>query len=200
MDELIDKISTLFKEYGIKSIVMDDIAKELRISKKTLYKHFENKDDVVYKVAQFEIKNEFNELKKLCIRHEHVIDELLIISKYIIQRNFSINSSLIFSMTKFYPLIWEGIMRKRKELILNLIKQNIQKGIEQNIYRIDINFNVISIFYSFLLDIKSIEMYNDEFKDGFEKAFNLIFMYHIRGIATQNGIEYFEKHFNKQNN
>jgi len=200
MDELIDKISTLFKEYGIKSIVMDDIAKELKISKKTLYKHFENKEDVVYKVAQFEMKNEFSELKKLCIRHEHAINELLMISKYIIQRNFSINSSLIFNMTKYYPVIWEEIMRKRKELILNLIKENIQKGIEQNIYRIDINFNVISIFYSFLLDIKSIEMYNDEFKDGFEKAFNLIFMYHIRGIATQNGIEYFEKQFSKLNN
>ena len=179
---------------------MDDIARELKISKKTLYKHFENKEDVVYQVAQFEIKNEFSELTKLCIRHEHAINELLMISKYIIQRNFSINSSLIFSMTKYYPHIWEGIMRERKESILNFIKQNIQKGIEQNIYRIDINFNVISIFYSFLLDIKSIEMYNDEFKDGFEKVFNLIFMYHIRGIATQNGIEYFEKQFIKLNN
>jgi AcrR family transcriptional regulator len=188
MYELIDKISTLFKEYGIKSIVMDDIAKELIISKKTLYKHFENKEDVIYKVAQFEMKNELSELKKLCIRHEHAINELLMISKYIIQRNFSINSSLIFNMTKYYPVIWEEIMHKRKELILNLIKENIQKGIQQNIFRKDIDFNVISIFYSFLLDIKSIKMYNDEFKDGFEKVFNLIFMYHIRGIATQNGI------------
>ncbi|MBK7479820.1 MAG: TetR/AcrR family transcriptional regulator [Bacteroidales bacterium] len=200
MDEYLPFISNLFKKYGVKSISMDDIARELKKSKKTLYKHFENKEDVVYQVAQFEIKNEFSELTKLCIRHEHAINELLMISKYIIQRNFSINSSLIFSMTKYYPHIWEGIMRERKESILNFIKQNIQKGIEQNIYRIDINFNVISIFYSFLLDIKSIEMYNDEFKDGFEKVFNLIFMYHIRGIATQNGIEYFEKQFIKLNN
>ncbi len=103
MDEYLPFISYLFKKYGVKSIVMDDIARELKISKKTLYKYFENKEDVIYKVAQFELKNEFSELKKLCIRHKHAINELLMISKYIIQRNFSINSSIEFSMTKCSP-------------------------------------------------------------------------------------------------
>jgi AcrR family transcriptional regulator len=93
---------------------MDDIARELKKSKKTLYKHFENKEDVVYQVAQFEIKNEFSELKKLSIRHEHAINELLMISKYIIQRNFSINSSLIFSMTKYYPHMGKDYARKKR--------------------------------------------------------------------------------------
>ena len=52
MDKLITKISTLFKKYGIKSITMDDIAREFGISKKSLYEHFKNKNDVIEKIAQ----------------------------------------------------------------------------------------------------------------------------------------------------
>jgi len=195
MNNLLDNISILFKKYGVKSVTMDDIAREFGISKKTLYKHFENKTDVVYKVAHFESDKEREVLEKLCQEHKHVINQLFVISKFIIKSNLLLSPSLIYSMEKYYHQTWEEIINHRKEFVLNLIDKNFQEGIKQGIYRRDINLSVIKLFYTFLLNVKSMEFFNDRPREKFDDTFNTIFSYHIRGIANNVGIEYLEKQF-----
>jgi TetR/AcrR family transcriptional regulator, cholesterol catabolism regulator len=199
MNELISKISNLFNKYGIKSITMDDIARELGISKKTLYQHFENKNDIINKVAQYEIKSEHDELAKLCTLHSNAIDQLLMISKHIISKLYNLNPSLTYSMNKYYPLIWENFLKQRKEYILTLLKQNFQTGMEQGIYLEDINIDIITVFRFFLLDIKGFEIYKEGLNGDYDKMFNALFMFHIRGIANNKGIKYLEDLFNKNN-
>ena len=195
MNNLLDNISTMFKKYGVKSVTMDDIAREFGISKKTLYQHFENKDKVIDKVAHYELKKEIVELEKLCKKHKHVIDQLYAISKFIIKSNLLLNPSLIYSMEKYYHQTWEELINKRKEFTLNLIDKNFQEGIKQGVYRRDINLNIIQLFYTFLLNIKSIVFFNNKIIEKFDDTFNTIFSYHIRGIANNTGIKYLEKHF-----
>jgi len=195
MNDLLKNISILFKKYGVKSVTMDDIARELGMSKKTLYQHFENKTDVVYKVAHFEFEKEGEELEKLYRKHKHVIDQLYAVSKYIIEINFKLTPSLTYSMNKYYPEIWKELLNKRETHILNIIKNNFNTGIKQGIYRKDVDMNIIQHFYAFLLNLKSNEMYNDWIVEKFEATFKTIFIYHIRGIANNIGIEYLEKQF-----
>jgi len=185
----------MFKKYGVKSVTMDDIAREFGISKKTLYNHFENKTDVVYKVAHFEFDKEKEELEKLYQEHKHLIDQLYAISKFMIEMNFKLTLSLTYSMDKYYPTIWKELLNKRETHILNIISNNFNTGIKQGIYRKDLDMNIIQHFYAFLLNIKSIEMYDDWIVEKFEDTFKTIFIYHIRGIATKVGIEYLEKQF-----
>ena len=193
MNELISKISNLFKKYGIKSTTMDDIAKEFGISKKTLYQHFENRNEIIYKVAQYELKNEFDELDRLFSLHSNAIDQLLFISKHIASNLHSLNPSLTYDMNKYYPEIWEQLVSLRKEYILKLIKRNLKVGMKQGIYRRNLNTDIIAVFYTFLLDIKGFEMYNDALNEDFDIMFNTLFTYHIYGIANKEGIEYLEK-------
>ena len=195
MDNLLENISVLFKKYGVKSVTMDDIAVESGISKKTLYQHLKNKDEVIDKVATYEFNKEIVELDKLYKEHKHAIDQLYSISKFIIKSNLFLNPSLIYSMEKYYHQTWEESINKRKEFILNLIDKNFQKGVKQGIYRRDINLSIIKLFYSFLLNIKSVEFFNDRTRANFDDTFNTIFTYHIRGIANHEGIEYLEKRF-----
>ena len=49
------KVRDLYRKYGIKSITMDDVARELGISKKTLYHFVTDKDDLVGKFIDNEI-------------------------------------------------------------------------------------------------------------------------------------------------
>ena len=98
-------------------------------------------------------------------------------------------------MEKYYHQTWEELINKRKEFVLNLIDKNFQKGVKQGIYRRDINLSIIKLFYSFLLNIKSVEFFNDRTRENFDDTFNTIFTYHIRGIANKVGIEYLEKRF-----
>jgi hypothetical protein len=174
---------------------MDDISRELGISKKTLYQHFKNKNDLIYKVTQFELKNECVELDKLCDIHSNAYDQLLIISKYIVRKLHNLNSSLTYGMYKYYPQIWEKLNNQRKEYLLALIKQNFQTGMKQGIYRSNLNSDSITIFYTFLFDIKGFEIYKEGLNSDFDKMFNSLFMYHIWGIANNNGIEYLDKQF-----
>jgi len=192
MNNLLDNISTLFKKYGVKSVTMDDIAREFGISKKTLYQHFENKTGVVYKVAHYEFNKEIDELEKLFESHKHVIDQIYEISKFIVKSNLLLNPSLIYSMEKYYHQSWEEIINRRKDFVLVLISKNFKEGIKQGVYRKDINIDVIQIFYAFLLNIKNVNFFNDKTIEKFEDTFNTIFSYHIRGVATKEGIEYLE--------
>jgi len=195
MNDLIENISIRCKKYGVKSVTMDDIAKEFGISKKTLYQDFENKTDVVYKIAHFEFDKEREELEKLCQEHKHIIDQLFVISKFIVKSNLLLSPSLIYSMEKYFHQIWDELINKRREFVLNFIDKNFQEGMNQGIYRSDINLSVVKLFYSFLLNIKSVEFFNDRTKEKFNDTFNTIFIYHIRGIANNVGIEYLEKQF-----
>jgi TetR/AcrR family transcriptional regulator, cholesterol catabolism regulator len=194
-DELISRISELFKKYGIKSITMDDIAKELGISKKTLYQHFENKNDIVNHLTQNELKSEYEELYKLFKQHSNAIDQLLVTSKYIARNLRFLNLSLTYDMNKYYPHIWGKLISQRRESILNLISQNLKTGIEQGLYQRNLNTDIIAVFYCSLLDVKGFEIVNDSLNEDFDKMFNTLFMYHIHGIANNVGIEYLEKQF-----
>jgi len=195
MDTLLDIILSLFKKYGVKSVTMDDLAEAFGISKKTLYTNFENKNDVVYKVASYELNKEIDELENLCQKHKNVIDQLYAISKYIIKKNFEITPSLTFSVDKYYHQIWKELLNKRESHIIDIITNNFNKGVKLGIYRKDLNIVVIRNFYTFLLNIENIEMYKDWMTEKFDDTFNTIFTYHIRGIANNVGLEYLENQF-----
>lgn len=196
MNEYLPFISNLFKKYGVKSIAMDDISWKLGISKKTLYQHFENKNDIIYKVMEFEIKSEYDELNRLISLHSNAIDQALILSKRILNSLRAINDSVTYDMRKYYPQIWEKLINQRKEYILKIIKLNFQLGIKQGIYRKNLNTNIIAVIYAFRLDLNGLEIYKDRLNTDFDKMFNTLFMLHLRGIANKKGIDYLEEQFN----
>lgn len=193
MNCYLNTISNLFNTYGIKSITMDDIAKELGISKKTLYQHFKNKDDIIYKVMQYKIKSEQIEIDKLCCLHLNTIEQLRMISKYTLNKLRELNSLFCHGMNKYYPQIWEKFIGQRKKYILNIIKLNLEIGIKQGIYKRNLNTDFIVKYYTFLLNIKGFEMYNDGTNVDFDNEFDILLKYHIYGIAKNGEIECLEK-------
>jgi TetR/AcrR family transcriptional regulator, cholesterol catabolism regulator len=191
MNELISKISNFFKKYGVRSIAMDDIAREFCISKKTLYQYFKNKKDVICKVILFEQENELTELDKLCSLHTNAIDQLLSMSRYIVNKHRKLNPALIYDMNKYYPQILEKSTGQRKEYIRMLIKRNFEMGMQQGIYRENLNIDVIAVLY--MLSLKEFEVYKEELNGNFDKIFNTFFVYSMRGIVNDEGLEYLEK-------
>lgn len=200
MDEILSGISKLFKKCGIKNINMDDIARELGISKKTLYQQFENKNDVIYKVTQNEVENEFDDLNKLLLKYSNAINQLYFITKYIVVKLNDLTPSLTYEMNKYYPQIWGKLKSHRNEYIQSLLKQNFQLGIRQGMYRENLNTDANAVFHTFLLDIKRFETFKDELKDDLNKVFKTLFLFHLRGIATSTGMEYIEQLFNNLKN
>ena len=90
-------------KYGIKSVTMDDISKNLSISKKTLYKHFKDKDDIVYTLMQLDIENEKLDMEKSCINSGNAIEETYAFSAIITEKLKDLNASVMYELEKYHP-------------------------------------------------------------------------------------------------
>ena len=197
MEDIIKKVAGLYGKYGIKSVTMDDIARELGISKKTLYQYFKDKDDLVAKVVKYLMDYMSDEMARMVPKDFNAIEELLLVSKFISQYLKQVNPSVTYDLQKYYPEILKNINLNRREHIFSRIKENMKKGIKEGLYRKDLNIDIIAQFYLFRIEMSQTFDLLVESKYSFEEIFNTSFNYHIRGIANQKGIEYLESKIKK---
>jgi len=190
--EIIQRVSELYLKYGIKSITMDDAARELGISKKTLYEHFKDKDELVKQFVEHHMQQMHEEMQKLQTSQVNAIEELLIVSKFITEYLKSISPSATYDLQKYYPEIWRNINFKQRDRIFQRIRDNMVRGIKEGLYRKDMNIEIIANFYLFRMEMSQTFDLIVESKYSYEELFNTSFNYHIRGIANQKGIDYLE--------
>lgn len=198
MDEIIVSISTLFMKYGIKSVSMDDVSRELGISKKTLYQYFKDKDELVTKVVEHHAELLSGEMFKMVSGNANAIEQLLQVSKFVSQYLKNINPSVTYDLKKYYPQIWKNVNLNNRDYIFNQIKQNMINGIKEGLYRSDINIDIITHFYLFRMEMSQTYEMIVENKYSYEEIFNTSFNYHIRGIANKKGLEYLENKIKTQ--
>ncbi|CAA6799628.1 MAG: Transcriptional regulator [uncultured Aureispira sp.] len=192
MDELtkiIDTSESLFKKYGIRSVTMTDIASKLGMSKKTLYVHIENKQDLVSKIMQRYISR--NKEMCLCIQKEakNALDELLKFSLYTQQQVDDINLSILYDLKKYYRLVWQLLDDFNRKEVLMMVETNLKKGVEEGLYRQDLDVSLVSRLHISLMPILSNEdlfPINDFPTQQLHREF---MRYHIHGIVSEKGRE-----------
>jgi AcrR family transcriptional regulator len=191
--ELMDKIVTMFFEFGIRNLNMDDISRNLGISKKTLYQHFKSKEDLIMKLFEYdEIKWE-NEFLKVKIDELNAIDILFYASSMVAKEMNQLNPKLKFELRKYYEPIFNQFLLRKRNHIYEQISKNIQQGIREGLYRGDVNIELTAGLY-----VKNlVDMHNQDYcfieNITFEQIFEVMFETHIRAISTAEGIAYFEK-------
>lgn len=187
------KVRELYMKYGIKSITMDDVARELGISKKTLYQYVTDKDDLVGKFVDNEISMRQEEICKCFRIGYNAIEELFEISIFMNKLMRNQNSATEYDLKKYYPVHFEKTIKARREGIFNYILVNLKKGINEGLYRKEMNQEVIAKLYLWRSE-------NTHFDELFTieeftsiKLFVELINYHVRGIATEKGIMILEK-------
>ena len=83
LNNILDRVIILYRKYGIKSITMDDVARELGISKKTLYQYVDDKNELVNKAVMHDIDRHFYNINCIKNKNLNAIDELLEINRYL---------------------------------------------------------------------------------------------------------------------
>lgn len=191
---ILDESSKLFTRFGVKSVSMDEVASQLGISKKTLYQYFSDKKDLVLSVmkAHMDGTNEcFKELKNV---EGNAIDILIKVSQILIERMGKMNPAVNYDLKKYYPEAFKAVMEYKRIHVLENIEKNLIQGIREGLYRKDMNTRVIAYFYLIRMDqLISLEPDDEKMKNmNTEAILNELFIYHIRGIANDKGIEYLE--------
>lgn len=196
---ILTKVRELYTKFGIKSITMDDVATELGISKKTLYQHVSDKDDLVGKYVDNEIELRQKEICSCFKVGFNAIEELFEISLFMNKMMREQNPATEHDLKKYYPQHHQKIVKVRREGIFDYIMMNLRKGKKEGLYRHDFDDEVIAKLYMARAEnIPYNDMYSvEEFTSV--KTFVELLSYHIRGIATQLGIEILEKKIEKIN-
>jgi len=195
-EEILQKAKMLFMTYGLRSITMDDLARELCVSKKTLYQFFKDKADLIEKIVKSEIDMMLKKMQKIYDQSENTIDRMIKINLHMIEMRKSTPKNVQYDLEKYYPEIAEKSKKETDKKMFEAIKENHERGKKEGLIREDLNTDIIAslqINRSKYINkmIEELNNYDDE------KILNDIFEYHIRGIATEKGINYYQNKFNK---
>jgi len=201
--EILVRVRELFFKFGVRSVSMEDISRDLGVSKKKLYQLVRSKKELVSRLLELERRNFEIIFEKYNFDGVNSIDVLLTVSKEISDRFWDVSPSMTFDMKKYYPEIYNQHIETRVEFIFAQIQLNIKKGIRDGMYRDDLSTELIARLYiRRLIDIHNPEYFPEKF--SFKTLFDTMFDNFIRGIATEGGINYYEQQkgkvkFKKQN-
>lgn len=145
-DRIVQDSCALFMKYGFRSVSMDDIAGKLGMSKKTLYQHFADKDELVEAALEYDIELDQKDCMKSTTNSNNAIEEVYNVIDVVAEQLGEMNPMVLFEMQKFHPTAFKRFQKYKDEFILKMIQQNIQRGIAEGLYRDDINVEVLAKF------------------------------------------------------
>ncbi|PWA08077.1 TetR/AcrR family transcriptional regulator [Flavobacterium laiguense] len=195
-DKIISKATDLFLKLGFKSVTMDDIAGEMCISKKTIYKYFCNKEVLIEESTELVHKTVHEIIDTIVAKNHNAIEENFEIRKMFKEMFKSSDTSPLYQLKKHYPEIYQNVMSREINECTMCFKQNIEKGITQELYRKDLDVDVyVKFYYTLIFNINENTASETEARKLELEALE----YHTRAMATPKGIVELEKQILKNN-
>lgn len=194
---IVEKAHELFMRYGIRSVSMDEIATHLGISKKTIYQFFTDKDALVDAVVNIEINSNTEECMIYHERSENPVHEIYLAMEMVDDMLRMMNPMVIYDMQKYHPSAFKKFSDHKDTFLYKMIRENMEKGVEQELYRPEINiailtrFRLVSIFMVFNPDLFPLGKNN---LSDVMREMTLNFLY---GITTPKGQKLIQK-YNQQ--
>lgn len=199
-ERIISTAESLYFNSGLKSISLDDVCRPLKISKKTLYKYFGKKEDLVRSSFLGFFNRIESEIAQLAERYKNPVEQLWHASDLAISKLSEINPTFIKELKQYHQNIYVEIVMIRENFVRKMVKQNIRSGIEQGYFRNEIPIDFISeVFSNEILQItQKMASRETQFEPPLIKA---LVEYHVRGIASNKGYEAILHYFknNKHN-
>lgn len=140
------KAYDLFLRYGIRSVSMDDIATHLGMSKKTVYQYFNDKDELVEAAVEMEIKRGKQDCGDCVLRSKDAIEEIFLTMENIMGQFQHMNPAVLYDLEKFHHNAYRKFLKYKDEFLLEVVRKNIERGIKEELFRPEINAEIISRF------------------------------------------------------
>ncbi len=197
MDQEIKSVAIeLFYQMGIKKVKMDIIAQKLKISKRTIYEHFRNKETLIRKAIDLNQEEQNVIYRKILNESENIIEAVVKLLKYGSELLSNTNPLYFSDLQRLYPSIWNEKITQSKKYTCELILDLLKKGKQEGVYRQDINEEIIA-----LILIEQLYMLTDG-KHFHAGKFSIIEIYEniiismTRGVATEKGLQLLENYRN----
>ena len=189
-EKIIKKATDMFLKLGFKSITMDDIACEMCISKKTIYKYFSNKEKLIEEGTEVIHQKIHSLMDEVVSKNFNAIEENFEMRKMFKEMFQSFDHSPAYQLNKHYPEIYDKMLANEIEDCNKMFSQNIVKGIQQGLYRQETDVeSATKFYYTLIFSINE----NTQLESDAYKLEGKALEYHTRAIATPKGIIELEK-------
>lgn len=189
-DKIIKKATDMFLKLGFKSVTMDDIACEMCISKKTIYKYFSNKEKLIEEGTEVVHQKIHSLMDDIISKNYNAIAENFEMRKMFKEMFQSFDHSPAYQLKKHYPEIYQKMMANEIEDCSYVFRQNIEKGIAEGLYRPETDIEVaVQFYYTLIFSINE----NTPLEKEAYKLESKALEYHTRAIGTPKGIIELEK-------
>ncbi|MDQ7948666.1 MAG: helix-turn-helix domain-containing protein [Pedobacter sp.] len=141
---IIAEADKLFCQYGFKSVTMDDIAKHLGMSKKTIYQHFSDKDELVTILIQDKLDNQDCTMDTCATNAADAVEEMFFAIVNINGLLANMNPKLFYDLQKYHPKAWLIFKSFKEKNLGTTIKNNLQRGIKEGLYRSELNVDILT--------------------------------------------------------
>ena len=196
--KIIKGAESLFMRYGVRTISMDDIARHLTVSKKTLYQHFEDKEDLVKVVCEAHIDNIMQECERLRVSSINAIDEISKLQEMMRNKLAEMNPAFFMDLQKFHPSAWEVWIQHRQNFMQKSIVRNLKQGIEEGYFRPEIHLDVLAPMRMALVQIPFDDKLYPPSQFKLAEVQVQIFEHFVYGILTDKGRKQYQKCKEKQ--
>lgn len=197
-ERILLKAHELFNRYGIRSVSMDDIAAQLGMSKKTLYQYYTDKDELVNAVFDIALKDNQAQCGIFREKRDNAIHEIFLSFDMVREMLTNMNPSLIFDLQKYHPTAFKKYLQFKNDFLYRLIKSNLEQGIAEELYRPEIDVEVLSRYrlYSVMLAFDP-----DVFPENKGKVLHIeeqLIDHFLYGLATAKGVRLIQRYKNQR--
>lgn len=189
-EKIVIKAKEMFLKLGFKSITMDDIAFEMGISKKTIYKYFSNKELLIEESIQMVHEEVAETIESIVAKNHNAIEENFEIRRMFKEMFKYSETSPVYQLKKHYPEVYQRVVGNQIEICQGCFRDNIFKGISEGLYleNIDVE-NYVKFYYTLILSISE----NTALEKEVSNLEQIALEYHIRAMATLSGLTELEK-------
>ena len=152
-EKILKTALALFFKFGIRHVTMDDIARELGMSKKTIYQYYREKDDLVNQLLEIELNSQECEFEELNEQARDAVHEMLLISGKMRSLMQAINPMFFLDLQKYYPNGFKRFQKFKEECGFQNVLRNIRKGIAEGLYREDLDPEIAARYRMAQLDM-----------------------------------------------
>jgi TetR/AcrR family transcriptional regulator, cholesterol catabolism regulator len=145
-ERILQKANDLFRRYGFKSITMDEIATQLGASKKTIYQYFSDKDELVEAVVKQTIDYAQQTCENNRVNSKDAVHELIQAMDFVQQIFSGMNPAMMYDLERFHPQSYKLFLDHKTKYLYDIIRLNLKRGIAEELYRPEINIDVIAKF------------------------------------------------------
>ena len=186
---IIEEATNQFLQFGIRNVTMDGIAAAMGMSKRTVYEAFKDKSALVYSCLENLSHKHRQRNKEICNSSQNVIETIFAFMQEGIKAMNAINPVFFRDMEKLYPRIWEGLREKNEKESSNLTQELLNKGINEGLFRAEINIPIVSKLFREQMNLLANEKVFPRDEYNYAEVFQNLTINFMRGISTRKGIE-----------